>query len=111
MELRRLVAGYCIATQHSEAVTVMQEARALTHLDARNATTAEIMSAAFETAWSLMTSSRRRLSPKQACDARVRLARLILEKAEQGERDAMRLGRWAIASLKSGPSHPVGQYL
>jgi hypothetical protein len=89
----------------------MREARTLTQIDARNATTAEIMSAAFETAWSLMTSSKRGLSPKQACDARVRLARLILEKAEQGERDSLRLGRWAIASLQSGPCPTVGQYL
>ena len=86
----------------------MREALTLSPVDA---TTAEIMSAAFETAWALMSSSKRRLSPKQACDARVRLARLILEKVELGERDALRLGRWATASLQSGPRLSVGQYL
>lgn len=89
----------------------MREALTLTPVDARDATTAEVMSAAFEAAWASMASSKRRLSPKQACDARVRLARLIIERVEQGERDALRLGRWAMASLQAGPRSAVGQYL
>lgn len=79
--------------------------------NARDASAAEVMSTAFESAWALMGASTRYLSPKQASDTRVRLARLILERVEQGERDAIRLGRWAMTSLNAGPRTPVGQYL
>lgn len=79
--------------------------------DLPDASAAEVMSAAFEAAWALMASSKRLLSPKQATDERIRLARLILERAQQGERDAIRLGRWAMASLNAGPRTSVGQYL
>ena len=89
----------------------MREALTLSPADARHATTADIMGAAFDTAWALMTSSRRRLSPQQASDARVRLARFILDEVEQGERDALRLGRWAMASLRAAPRASVGRYL
>jgi len=89
----------------------MREALTPNHCDEGDATSAEVMSAAFEAAWALMSSSKRRLSPKQACDARVQLARLILEGVDQGERDALRLGRWAMATLQTGPRQPVGQYL
>ena len=88
----------------------MREAHTVTPVGARDAT-AEVMSAAFEAAWGLMGSAKRRLSPRQACDARVRLARLILERVEQGERDAARLGRWALASLHAGPGPVIGHYL
>jgi hypothetical protein len=92
-----------------QAETVMREALTLNSLDGRDSTSAEIMSTAFEAAWSLMGS--KRLSPKQACDARVRLARLILERVEQGERDAIRLGRWAMASLNAEPRTAIRHYL
>lgn len=88
-------------------MTVMRN----TFADSRDATTAEVVSTAFDAAWALMGSSRRRLSPKQACDARVRLARLILERVEQGERDALRLGRWATDSLNASPRTSLGLYL
>ena len=76
-----------------------------------DASAAEVMSTAFEAAWALMASSKRLLSPKQATDERIRLARLILERAEQGERDAIRLRRWAVASLNAGPRTSIAQYL
>jgi hypothetical protein len=96
---------------NTRQAVVMREALTLNHLDGRDTTSAEIMSAAFEAAWSLMGPSKRRLSPKQACDARVRLARLILERVEQGERDAIRLGRWAMASLNAEPRTSIRRYL
>jgi hypothetical protein len=89
----------------------MREATNLSSNGARDASAAEVMSTAFDAAWTLISSSKRLLSPKQATDARVRLARLILERVEQGERDALRLGHWAIRSLDSGPRTSVGQYL
>jgi hypothetical protein len=95
-----------LATHHynRQGSDVMREALTLDPFDRRDTKSAEVMSAAFEAAWSLMGSSRGRLSPKQACDARVRLARLILERVEQGERDALRLGRWAMALLNANPT-------
>jgi hypothetical protein len=96
---------------NTRQAVVMREALTLSPLDGRDSTSAEIMSAAFEAAWSLMGSSTRRLSPKQACDARVRLARFILERVEQGERDAIRLGRWAMASLNAEPRTSIRRYL
>ncbi len=89
----------------------MHEAIKFASADPRDATAAEVMSAAFESAWAMMGSSKRLLSPKQACDARVRLARIILERVEQGERDALRLGRWAMSALNTGGRPAVRQYL
>ena len=91
--------------------TPMREAINLSSGGPRDASVAEVMSTAFDAAWTLISSSKRLLSPTQATDARVRLARLILERVEQGERDASRLGQWAMRSLDTAPRTSVGQYL
>ena len=66
---------------------------------------AEIMANAFETAWAALCASGERLSAQQVCDARIRLARFILEGVQNGERDVARLSELALASLES-PGYP-----
>jgi hypothetical protein len=59
------------------------------------------MGAAFEMAWASLCASGARLSAQQACDMRVRLARVILDLVQRGERDLVRLSRHALAALKA----------
>jgi hypothetical protein len=76
---------------------------------------AEIMADAFETAWAALCASGERLSAQQVCDARIRLARVILEGVQGGERDVARLSELALVSLETAgdPDErmPVGRYL
>jgi hypothetical protein len=59
----------------------------------------EAMGVAFETAWVSLCSSGERLSAQQACDARIRLARAILDYVRRGERNPARLSEYALDSL------------
>jgi hypothetical protein len=61
---------------------------------------ADIMGSAFETAWASLCTSGERLSAQRACDARSHLARIILDRVRQGERDAGRLCEIALQSLR-----------
>ena len=54
---------------------------------------------AFEAAWAALCSSGTRLSAPQACNARVRLARAILDGVREGERNSARLRDLALSSL------------
>jgi hypothetical protein len=54
---------------------------------------------AFEAAWAALCSSGARLSAPQACNARVRLARAILDGVREGERNSARLRDLALSSL------------
>jgi hypothetical protein len=60
---------------------------------------ADVSGRAFEAAWAVLCSSGARLTPPQACNARVRLARAILEGVQAGERDSARLRDRALSSL------------
>jgi len=69
-------------------------------LDARrDGDMAEAMGAAFERAWLSLCASGHRLSAQQACDARVTLARAILDCGRRGERDPNRLSEYALEAL------------
>jgi hypothetical protein len=61
---------------------------------------ADIMGGAFEAAWASLCASGERLSAQGACDARSHLARSILDRVRQGERDAGRLCEIALQSLQ-----------
>jgi hypothetical protein len=61
---------------------------------------ADIMGSAFETAWASLCASGERLSAQRACDARSHLARIILDRVRQGERNAGRLCEVALRSLE-----------
>jgi hypothetical protein len=61
---------------------------------------AKIMANAFEAAWARLKFSSRHLSAPEICDARIRLARAILERVQAGERDASRLRDLALASVE-----------
>jgi len=54
---------------------------------------------AFEAAWAELCASGARLSAPQACNARIRLARAILDGVQAGERDSTRLRDRALSSL------------
>jgi hypothetical protein len=76
----------------------------------------EAMQCAFELAWSALCASGQRLSARQACDARIRLARTILERVQNGERDPRLLRDLALATLEDAPElqsseHPFHPYL
>jgi hypothetical protein len=77
----------------------MGTASARHSLAARDSSIAEVMGLAFEAAWAALCTSGERLSAQEACDARIRLARVILEGVEDGERDVARLRELALASL------------
>jgi hypothetical protein len=79
----------------------MREAIAVHPLMSLEPGAADLMAAAFEAAWASLCASGERLSAQQACDARIRLARAILELARNGERDPGRLRQLALASLDS----------
>ena len=61
----------------------------------------EAMATAFESAWASLCSSGERLTSEVACEARIHLARTILDHVQQGERDATRLSAFALASFAS----------
>lgn len=74
------------------------------------------MEAAFEAAWKARASSGKKLSAQQACDDRIRIARVILDRVQEGERDWVRLQDLALASLDLPEedylrSTPTGAYL
>jgi hypothetical protein len=77
----------------------MSKANAGYPLASRDSNTAELMGAAFDAAWAALCVSGERLSAQEACDARIRLARVILEGVRDGERDVARLRELALASL------------
>ncbi len=54
---------------------------------------------AFEAAWAALRASGARLSAPQACNARIRLARAILDGVREGERNSARLRDLALSSL------------
>jgi hypothetical protein len=81
----------------------MNKSSALDGLASRDPTTAEVMGAAFDAAWTALCMSGERLSAQEACDARIRLARVILEGVRDGERDVARLQELALASLDLPP--------
>ena len=60
---------------------------------------ADAMGAAFEAAWATLCLSGERLSAQEACDARIRLARVIFNRVQKGERDPSSLRELALASL------------
>jgi hypothetical protein len=81
-------------------VLVMNEAfHFLTPVDPE---VSEAMGAAFQRAWGRLCSAGERPSAQQACDARIRLARAILEQVHRGERCPFRLSEYALASLDFG---------
>ena len=59
----------------------------------------EAMAAAFDRAWASLCASGLRLSAQQACDARINLARAILDCGRRGERDPRRLSEYALDAL------------
>jgi hypothetical protein len=60
--------------------------------------------AAFQAAWAALGSSGARLSASQACNARIHLARAILDGVRNGERNSARLRDLALSSLaRSNP--------
>lgn len=65
----------------------------------RDGDMSEAMGAAFERAWEQLCASRGRLSPPQACNARINLARAILDCGRRGERDPDRLSEYALGAL------------
>jgi hypothetical protein len=65
--------------------------------------TSDIMGTAFEAAWRAFCASGERVSAQVACDTRIRLARVILDLVQQGERDLVRLQDFALASLDEEP--------
>jgi hypothetical protein len=83
----------------------MSEARAFHPLATLDPRAAEAMGTAFEAAWMALCASGERLSAQQACDARIRLARIILDGVQNGERDPARLCELALASLDA-PAYP-----
>jgi hypothetical protein len=70
-----------------------------------DATISEAMGAAFEAAWASLCASRGSLSAQQACNARIHLARAILDQVHRGERDPARLSKLALASLTVSKSN------
>jgi hypothetical protein len=63
----------------------------------------DAMQSAFDLAWSTLCASGQRLSAQQACDARIRLARTILECVQDGERDPRLLRDLALSALEDAP--------
>jgi hypothetical protein len=68
----------------------------------------EAMATAFEAAWAALCSSGERRSAQQACDARICLARAILDCVREGERNVARLSASALESLESLEPHWAG---
>jgi hypothetical protein len=60
---------------------------------------AHVTGTAFEAAWAALCASGILFSAPQACNARVRLARAILDGIQDGERDSARLRDRALSSL------------
>ena len=60
---------------------------------------ANVTGTAFEAAWAMLCASGIAFSAPQACNARVRLARAILDGIQDGERDTVRLRDRALSSL------------
>jgi hypothetical protein len=61
----------------------------------------DAMGAAFEEAWSSLCSSGERLSAQEICDARIHLARVILDLTTLGVREPAELRDRALASVMS----------
>jgi hypothetical protein len=60
---------------------------------------ADVTGTAFEAAWAALHSSGPALTARQASNARIRLARAILDGVQAGERDSARLRDRALSSL------------
>jgi hypothetical protein len=60
---------------------------------------ADAIGAAFEAAWATHCRTGDRLSMRQTSDARVRIARVLMDCVRQGERDPSRLRERALASV------------
>lgn len=60
---------------------------------------ADAAGTAFEAAWATHCRTGDRLSMRQISDARMRIARVIMDCVRQGERDASRLRERALAAI------------
>jgi hypothetical protein len=69
--------------------------------DSFDAEAVDAMGAAFEAAWSSLCSSGARLSAQETCDARIHLARVILDLTTRGVREPTELRDRALASVMS----------
>lgn len=77
---------------------IMMEASTLSY-NQLDSNASDLMGSAFEAAWEALCSSGERLSAQGACDARIHLARVILDLVQSGERDQRRLRALALGSL------------
>jgi hypothetical protein len=59
----------------------------------------DAMQRAFDRAWSALRRCRKRLSSREACDARVRIARVIFEEVRAGNRDPDQLSDLALSAV------------
>src|SRR5437763_1625038 len=59
----------------------------------------DAMQSAFDRAWNAVRRCRKRLSAREACDARVRIAHVIFEQVRAGNRDPDRLSDLALSAV------------
>jgi hypothetical protein len=87
--------------QEREGILVMNEAATLNYEAPRSSKPSDATGDAFEAAWTILCASGEPLSAQQACDTRICLARAILTRFQEGERDPIRLQQMGLASLIS----------
>jgi hypothetical protein len=92
----------------------MSTERAFHPIVALDPAAADAIGAAFEAAWATRSRTGERLTVRQTSDARVRIARVLMDCVRHGERDPSRLRERALASVDQphdGRQPSAGQYL
>jgi hypothetical protein len=71
----------------------------------------DAMQSAFDRAWTALRCYRKRLSAREACDARIRLAHVIFEQVRAGNHDPDELMNLALSAVAGGTEQAAHPYL